>query len=105
VGSKRVIPRVAANLDADAAFEYYLAHAGPDVAENFMDALETAYGHIARHPGTGSSRYSRQLNIPGLRLWPLSPYPCLVFYLDMPQEIDVLRVLHGSMDIPAWLDP
>jgi toxin ParE1/3/4 len=35
----------------------------------------------------------------------LSPYPYLVFYLDMPQEIDVLRVLHGSMDIPAWLDP
>jgi toxin ParE1/3/4 len=105
VGAKRVVPRVAANFDADVAFEHYLVNAGPDIAEGFMDALATAYAHISRHPATGSPRYGRKLNLPGLRSWPLSRYPYLVFYLDMPQEIDIVRVLHGAMDIPEWLDP
>jgi toxin ParE1/3/4 len=104
VDRKRVIPRAAANADVDAAFTHYLETAGPEVAVGFIDALEIAYAHVARHPATGSPRYGVKLNIPGLRSWPLNRYPYLVFYLEMPREIDVVRVLHGSMDIPEWLD-
>ena len=102
--SKRIDARAAANLDVDTAFEHYLSTAGPGVADGFMDALATAYSHITRHPRTGSSRYGFQLGIPGLRSWPLNRYPYLVFYLEMPREIDVVRVLHGAMDLPHWLD-
>jgi toxin ParE1/3/4 len=43
------------------------------------------------------------LNLPGLKSWPLTRYPCLVFYVERPDHIDVWRVLHGQRDVPAWM--
>jgi toxin ParE1/3/4 len=106
VKAKVVIPRKQANRDVDAAIAYYLADAARPAALGFIDALEQAYAHIGRHPATGSSRYAHQLNLPGLRAWPLSRYPCLVFYVEHSDHIDVWRVLHGQRDIPSWMqDP
>ena len=98
---KPVIPRELANRDVDDAVAYYLNEAAESVALGFIDALEQAYAHIARHPGTGSPRYAHELNLPGLRTWSLTRYPYLVFYLERPDRIDVWRVLHGQRDIPA----
>ena len=53
--------------------------------------------------GTGSNRYAHELNLPGLKFWPLTRYPYLVFYVERPDRIDVWRVLHGQRDIPAWM--
>ncbi|WP_353506701.1 type II toxin-antitoxin system RelE/ParE family toxin [Variovorax sp. J31P179] len=72
----------------------------------FIDALERAYAHIGRHPGTGSSRYAQELNLPGVRFWPLTRHPYLVFHVERDDHIDVWRVLHGRRDVPAWMaDP
>ncbi|MDM7322770.1 MAG: type II toxin-antitoxin system RelE/ParE family toxin [Gammaproteobacteria bacterium] len=104
--AKPVIPRELANRDVDEAVAYYLGEAGEAgeaVALGFIDALEKAYGHIARHPATGLPRYAHELNLPGLRTWPLTRYPYLVFYVERPDHIDVWRVLHGQRDIPAWM--
>ena len=98
--AKVVIPREQANRDVDEAAAYYLTVAGEAVAMGFVDALEKAYGQIGRNPGTGSPRYAHELNLPGLRAWPLTRYPHLVFYVD---HIDVWRVLNGKQDIPAWM--
>ena len=57
----------------------------------------------ARHPASGSPRYAHELDLPDLRFWPLKRYPCLVFYVERRDHIDVWRVLHGQRDIPAWL--
>ena len=65
--AKPVIPREQANRDVDDAVAYYLTEATEAVALGFVDALEQAYGHIARHPATGSPRYAHELNLPGLR--------------------------------------
>jgi toxin ParE1/3/4 len=54
------------------------------VALGFIDALEQAYTHIGRHPATGSPRYAHELNLPGLRAWPLTRYPHIVFYVEHP---------------------
>jgi hypothetical protein len=59
--------------------------------------------HIGRHPATGSPRYALDLNLPGLRFWPLKRYPYLVFYVARSDPIDVWRALHGQRDIPAWM--
>lgn len=92
-----------ANQDIDEAIAYYLSELADQAAFGFIDALEEAYAHIARHPATGSPRYAHALDLPGLRCWPLTRYPHLVFYLERPDHIDVWRVLHGKRDIPAWL--
>jgi toxin ParE1/3/4 len=103
VTAKPVVPRELANRDIDDAIAYYLSESAEQAAFGFIDALEQAYAHIGRHPATGSPRYAHELNLPGLRLWPLAHYPHLVFYVERPHHIDVWRVLHGQHDIPAWM--
>ncbi len=101
--SKPVIPRDLANRDVDAAIRHYLRENAEQAAIGFIDALEQAYAHIGRNPATGSPRYAHELNLPGLRFWPLKHYPHLIFYIERDDRIDVWRVLHGQRDIPAWM--
>lgn len=100
---KPVVPRAQANRDVDEAIAYYLAEASDRVAVGFIDALERAFRHIGRYPASGSSRYAVELNLPGLRAWPLRRFPHLVFYVETTDRIDVWRVLHGARDVPAWM--
>ncbi len=72
-------------------------------ALGFIDELEAAYAHIEKYPESGSSRYAWELDLPGLRSWPVRRYPHLVFYRDRGDHIDVWRVLHGRRDVAAWM--
>jgi toxin ParE1/3/4 len=103
VRSKPVIPRALAQQDTDEAIDYYLRENAPQAAYGFIDALEKAYTHIGRHPASGSPRFAHELEIAGLLGWQLKRYPYVVFYFERSEHIDVLRVLHDSRDIPAWL--
>jgi toxin ParE1/3/4 len=103
VKRKPVVPRVQAGRDVDDVVAGYLAEATETVALGFIDALEQAYTHIGRHPASGSPRYAHELNLPGLRAWPLPRYPHIVFYVECPDYIDVWRVLHSQRDIPGWM--
>ena len=100
---KPVVPREQASRDVGEAVAYYLNEGSEAVALGFIDTLEKAYSHIARHPATGSPRYAHELNLPGLRARPIPRYPYLVFYVECPDHIDVWRVLHGQRDIPSWM--
>ena len=101
--AKPVVPRQLASRDVDDAVAHYLAEGGEWVALGFIDALVQAYAHVGRHPAAGSPRYAHELNLPGLRSWPLTRYPYLVFYVEQSDHIDVWRVLHQQRDIPAWM--
>ena len=101
--SKPTIPRELANRDVEEAIAHYLGEDVEQAALGFIDSLEQAYAHISRHPASGSPRYAHELNLPGLRFWPLARYPHLVFYTEHSDHIDVWRVLHGQRDIPAWM--
>ncbi len=101
--SKPIVPRVLANRDVEEAIAHYLDQDAEPAALGFIDALEQAYAHIGRHAATGSPLYAHALNLPGLRFWPLTRYPHLVFYMEMDDHIDVWRVLHVQRDIPVWM--
>ena len=101
--SKAVIPRELSNRDVDEAIAHYLGEDATQAALGFIEALERAFVHIGRHLATGSPRYAHELNLPGLRSWPLARYPHLVFHVERSVHIDVWRVLHDQRDIPAWL--
>ncbi len=100
---KPVVPRALASRDVDQAIEHYLDEGGERVGLGFINALEKAYRHIARYPASGSPRYAQELDLPGLRVWPLKRYPHLVFYVERDDHIDVWRVLHSQRDLPAWM--
>jgi len=101
--AKAVVPRAQARRDVEDAVAYYLAEDAETAASGFIDALQKAYMHIGRHPAAGSPRYAHELNLPGLRCWPLSRYPYLVFYVEHSEHVDVWRILHGQRDMPAWM--
>ena len=100
---KPVFPRKQADLDIQEAFDYYLNEAGSEIALAFVDALERAMTDLSRHPAIGSPRYAHELDLPGLRHWPVRDFPHLIFYVELEDHIDVWRVLHGQRDIPAWM--
>lgn len=101
--AKPVIPRERAESDVEEILDYYLADGSERAAMAFIDALERACAHIGAHPAAGSSRYAFELELPGLRSWPLARYPHLVFCVEREEHIDVWRVLHGKRDIPRWM--
>jgi toxin ParE1/3/4 len=102
---KPVRPRELADQDVQAAIDYYIREAGPDVALGFIDALQATFRGIAQHPAAGTPRYAHELALPGLRGRRLKRYPYLVFYVERDDHIDVWRVLHAERDIPVWMQP
>lgn len=103
MNSKAPSQRLLAVRGIDEALEYYLGIDATAAALGFVASLQTAYTHIGKHPATGLPRYAHELDLPGLRSWPLSKYPYLVFYVEHANRIDVWRVLHMKRDIPAWM--
>lgn len=101
--AKPVVLRQRAQRDVDEAFGHYLAEAGIAVAITFIDTIEEVLGRVAEHPASGSPRYGRELDLPGLRSWGIREFPYLVFYLERETNIDVWRVLHTAREVSAWL--
>ncbi len=101
--AKLVIPRELANHDVEQAVEYYLTVDEKRAASNFVNALGHAYELLAHHSATGSPRYAHELNLAGLRAWPLKKFPYIIFYVECEEHIDIWRVLHSHRDIPKWL--
>ena len=102
--AKPVVPREQAHRDVEDAIAHYLAEGAETAALGFIDALQQAYMHISRHPGTGSPRYAHELMLPGLRHRRLARFPWLGFYVERDDHIDIWRVLDARRDIPTWLD-
>ena len=103
MSKKPVRLRELAHGDTEAAVDYYIREASPEVALAFVEALRIAYRMIADHPTAESPRPAHELALPGLRSRMLKRYPYLVFYVEQDDHIDVWRVLHAHRDIPAWL--
>lgn len=101
--ARTVVPRARASQDVDDIIRYYLGEDAEQAALGFIDTLERAYRHIARHPEYGSSRHAHELDLPGLRTWALKRFPYLIFYIEREDSIDVWRVLHEARDIPQWM--
>lgn len=101
---KRVVRRRLADDDIEMAIAYYLEEAGVEVAASFANRLEEALQKISRHAAIGSQRYGNLVDLPEMRQWPLTKFPYLLFYIEKENHIELSRVLHSKVDIPAWLD-
>jgi toxin ParE1/3/4 len=96
--------REQARDDLDNAAAYYDEHAS-HMTQLFIDSYLAAQSHIAQHPGTGSKKYATRPLLKGLRFWLLHNFPYAVFYVERANQIEIVRVLHQSSDIPAHLQP
>lgn len=93
--------RPAAVRDADAAARWYAAQGGQALELDFIDALQAAMDRIAAHPASGSTRHAMwfpELPEP-LRFVVLDRFDrYLVYYLDLPDHVDVIRVWDAARD-------
>ena len=97
----RIRPRADTEIDELAG---YIALDSPDAAMRFLEAVQKSFELISEQPGIGTQRYAHLSLLEDLRMLPVCDFEKhLVFYIERPGYIDVLRVLHGSRDIPVAL--
>ena len=97
-------PQAAADIAAIA--DHLCASAAPDVALRFIDAVENAYRLLSTHPASGSPRHAHvlpELPVP-LRFHPVAHFERILIYcLDLPDGVDVIRVWDASRGLEALL--
>ena len=86
----------AATADLDAIW-LYVVEQGSLAADRLIDAITERFPLLATHPGIGTARDDLA---PGLRSFSVGDY--LIFYRRDRGGIDIVRVLHGSRDLPRF---
>ncbi len=73
-----------------------------DAADRFCKAVEAALDLLSLHPQKG--RFARFPSAPKIRRWVLQPFPNhLNYYEARPDEILLVRLLHGARNLPPLL--
>jgi len=75
---------------------WYIAQDNPDHADKLLDEIAESSNKLAQFKKMGRSRDELHR---GLRSFPVGRY--VVFYLPITDGIEIVRVLHGMMDIDA----
>jgi toxin ParE1/3/4 len=63
-------------------------------ADRWVDALDTAFSRLATQPLMGRARPELA---PNLRSFPFRRH--VIYYVPLPDGIDVVRVLHSARDV------
>ncbi|MEK7702633.1 MAG: type II toxin-antitoxin system RelE/ParE family toxin [Nitrospirota bacterium] len=91
----RILKSPAAGNDLNEIW-WFIAHDNPDSADKLFDEIAETSSKLAQFKNMGRSRDELHL---GLRSFPVGRY--LIFYMPIPDGIEIVRVLHGMMDIDA----
>lgn len=86
-----------ARRDLDGIWDY-IAQDNPDAADDFIDRLTTRCGSYARQPKLGESRSHV---VSGSRAFSVGSY--VVYYREVSNGIELIRVLHGARDVGRLL--
>lgn len=99
-----VLPAADRDLDDQAA--YLAQEASLEVALRYYDAAAETFTFLARNPGVGALRESKDPAFVGIRVWRVNGFDKhLVFYRAVEDGIEIVRVLHGHRDLDSILGP
>ena len=89
--------------EVDAELERYwnhLARHNEDAADKFLDVVEKGFRAIQLTPAIGRLRRWKDARLAGVRSWRVPGYRnWLIFCRETSTSIEVIRVLHGMMDL------
>jgi toxin ParE1/3/4 len=86
-----------AQADLEGIGEYIISEGGNlETAERFIRSIATRFGFLAENPHAGRARDDLG---PGRRSFPADRY--LIVYRLRGSDVLILRVVHGSRDLPA----
>jgi len=94
-----IIKRPRARGDLTGIWDYIAAD-NETRADAFVDLIDQKFQALAGHPNLGRSRDELA---EGLRSFPVGKY--VIFYRAIPAGVEIVRVLHGSRDLNAMLNP
>ena len=76
----------------------YIRRDNAAAARAFLEAAYNAFEFLARNPGVGRKR--ADLGFPEVRSWRVDGFRrYLIFYRELPDRIQIWRVLHGARDL------
>ena len=77
----------------------YFTNESLELAIRFLDAAQRTFEMLAEHPGFGTVHSTKMVELAGLRVWPVRDFKShLVFNQQIPDGIEVVRVLNGARD-------
>jgi len=75
----------------------------PDAARRFIAAAYDTFDFLALNPELGRQR--ADLGFPEIRSWRIAGFSrYLIFYRELPDRIQIWRVLHGARDLRDTLN-
>jgi toxin ParE1/3/4 len=95
----RRIVHARAKADVNAIADY-IARDSLDASLRFYRAVEEAIERLAEMPGMGAIYESKNPRFATIRIWPITGFRnFLVCYLPFADGVEVLRMIHGAMDV------
>jgi len=105
MASDRIVYRSQLAIDdLEELVSYYLKEAQHTVALRLIDNTERAFDQILAMPKIGALLGLDELPYEDIRRWHIQGFKHLViFYREVADGIEIIRVLHSARDIPALL--
>lgn len=101
----RAVIRPAAKQDILRQFLYWLDQDAPETAARFLEEVDQAVLNLSYQPGIGSPKQLKNPRLEGLRRWPVKGFEFIgIYYLQMKETVQILRVLHGKREVRRILD-
>ena len=91
-------------FDLEEGVAYLASKASPEIAMRWHDEVMTTVTCLEKQPQLGRLRHD--LSPPGIRSLMLRRFPrYLLFYRLDADALEILRIKHGMMDLPALFKP
>ena len=101
----RPIIHATAEDDLLRQIEWYAQGGLPHIARRFHAAVMDAIDKLAAMPAAGPPKQTGNPRLDGLRMWPIKGFAEFwVYYLETPEQVTVIRLLHSKRDIGTVLD-
>jgi toxin ParE1/3/4 len=96
--------RPAAERDVD-NISAYIGDRNSAAGRRFILAARREFEFLAENPLLGAIRDIRRKNLKGMRSWPIDGFRnYLIFYIPLPDGVEIFRVLHGARHINRALN-
>jgi toxin ParE1/3/4 len=102
--SARYVLRPKADQDLDQQTYYLATEAGPETGHRFLVAAHETFALLSTQPQMGWPLRLQNPRLASLRVFRISgSEKMLVLYTPLSSGVEIVRVVHGSRDLVAFL--
>ena len=100
----RYVLRPKADQDLDEQAYYLSVEVSPETGHRFFLAAHQTFALLSTQPRMGRHMHLRRAGMASLRVFRISGFEkVLVLYLPLSSGVEIVRVVHGSRNLVAFL--